>query len=112
MMPLRVMEGDDRTDVYRAIADPTRRRILILLGREELSVSALAERFPVTRPAISQHLATLREAGLVRFRKDGRTRYYRARFEPLGEVVDWLAYFDAFWSDKLAGLERYLSEAE
>lgn len=104
------MEPDGRTDVYRAIADPTRRRILTLLEREELSVSTLAARFPVTRPAISQHLATLREASLVRYRRDGRTRYYRARLEPLGEVVDWLAYFDAFWSDRLAALHRYLSE--
>jgi DNA-binding transcriptional ArsR family regulator len=97
-------------DVYRAIADPTRRRILTLLGAGELPVNALAEQFPVTRPAISQHLALLRAAGLVARRKEGRTRYYRVRPEPLGEVVDWLTYFDEFWNDRLSSLERYLAE--
>jgi DNA-binding transcriptional ArsR family regulator len=96
--------------VYGAIADPTRRRILHLLGERELSVNALAEHFPVTRPAISQHLGVLRNAGLVEHRKEGRTRYYRARGEGLREVVDWLAYFDVFWARRLAALERYLGE--
>ncbi|HVS14212.1 MAG TPA: metalloregulator ArsR/SmtB family transcription factor [Thermoanaerobaculia bacterium] len=97
-------------DVYVAIADPTRRRILRLLFDNEMSVTDLAEGFPVTRPAISQHLGVLRESGLVSYRKEGRTRFYRARPEPLAEVIDWLSYFDAFWTEKLAGLGRYLSE--
>lgn len=97
-------------DVYAAIADPTRRRILRLLNESELSVNALAEQFTVTRPAVSQHLGVLREAGLVVYRRDGRTRYYRTNAEPLREVIDWVAYFDAFWDDRLARLDRYLSE--
>ncbi len=96
--------------VYDAIANPTRRRILHLLDAEEMSVNDLAGRFPVTRPAISQHLGTLRQAGLVEHRKAGRVRYYRARPEPLREVVDWLSHFDAFWDEKLAALTRHLSE--
>lgn len=98
------------TDVYLAIADPTRRRILRLLAGEKMSVTEIARRFPVTRPAISQHLAVLRDAGLVAYSKEGRSRFYRVRAEPLAEVVDWLATFDAFWDEKLAGLSRYLSE--
>jgi DNA-binding transcriptional ArsR family regulator len=97
-------------DVYGAIADPTRRRILSLLHGNEMSVSDLAAGFPVTRPAISQHLGVLREAGLVAYRKEGRTRYYRARAEGLTEVIDWLSYFDVFWTQKLGGLAGYLSE--
>lgn len=99
-------------DVYGAIADPTRRRVLRLLVEQEMSVNELAEGFTVTRPAISQHLRVLRDAGLVSYRKDGRTRYYHARTEPLGEVIDWLSYFDVFWNDKLGQLSRYLTEEE
>ncbi len=99
-------------DVYGAIADPTRRRILELLTVNEMSVNALARRFPVTRPAISQHLGVLRDSGLVSARKEGRKRYYRARPEGLAEVVDWLSYFDAFWTDKLDALRRYLDREE
>lgn len=100
------------SDVYGAIADPTRRQLLHLLTGDEMSVTVLARRFPVTRPAISQHLGVLREAGLVSQRKEGRRRYYRARPEGLGEVVDWLSYFDAFWTEKLQALRRYLDEDE
>lgn len=97
-------------DVYGAIADPTRREILHLLGKEEMSVTALAAHFPVTRPAVSQHLGVLREAGLVENRKNGRNRYYRTREEGLSELIDWLAYFDVFWNRKLDALERYLDQ--
>jgi DNA-binding transcriptional ArsR family regulator len=99
-------------DVYGAIADPTRRRVLRLLVEQEMSVNELAEGFTVTRPAISQHLRVLRDAGLVSYRKDGRTRYYQARTEPLGEVIDWLSCFDVFRDEKLGRLSRYLSEDE
>ncbi|MEX0899503.1 MAG: metalloregulator ArsR/SmtB family transcription factor [Gammaproteobacteria bacterium] len=97
-------------NAYGALADPTRREILHLLGSEEMSVSALAAHFPVTRPAVSQHLGVLREAGLVDNRKKGRTRYYKTRQEGLTELIDWLAYFDVFWDRKLNALERYLDK--
>lgn len=99
-------------DVYGALADPTRRRILRLLSDRELTVGDLAERFPVTRPAISQHLGVLRGAGLVEQRKEGRSRYYRTRPEGLREVVDWLAYFDGFWTERMGSLRAYLSREE
>jgi DNA-binding transcriptional ArsR family regulator len=97
-------------DVYAAIADQTRRRILQLLVNTEMSVNEIAEGFAVTRPAISQHLGVLRDAGLVTYRKDGRTRFYRAQTAPLGEVIDWLSYFDHFWTNGIARLSRYLDE--
>lgn len=97
-------------DVYAALADPTRREILRLLSHEEVTVNDLASHFPVTRPAISQHLAILREASLVVYRREGRTRYYRASAEPLHEVINWLAYFDVFWEAKLSALRRHLTK--
>lgn len=96
--------------VYGAISDPTRREILRLLNEREMSVGALASHFPVTRPAVSQHLGILRDAGLVEDRKEGRMRYYRTRTEGLGDLIDWLSYFDVFWTSKLGALGRYLSE--
>jgi DNA-binding transcriptional ArsR family regulator len=98
--------------VFHAIADETRRRILVLLRDGERSVVELASHFPVTRPAISQHLRVLKDARLVRVRREGRTHYYRVETAPLNGVVDWLAYFDAFWDDKLGALARHLEKKE
>ena len=77
--------------VFEAIAQPTRREILALLAAGELSAGAIAERFSVTQPAVSQHLRVLREAGLVAQRQDGSRRIYRIRPEGLGDLHDFLA---------------------
>jgi DNA-binding transcriptional ArsR family regulator len=97
-----------RVDVYLAIADPTRRRLLDLLGAGERPVNQLAAPFRMSRPAISQHLRILRRVGLVDVRKDGRERRYRVRGERLREVFDWVAHFETFWSEKLTALGKYL----
>ena len=86
----------------RAIAEPRRRRILQLVAQDELAAGEIAEHFEVTRPAISQHLTVLREAGLVTERRDGRRRLYRARPEGLLELRGFL---DEFWADGLARLK-------
>jgi DNA-binding transcriptional ArsR family regulator len=86
----------------RAIAEPHRREILSLVREEELSAGEIASRFEVTRPAISQHLTVLREAGLVSERRDGTRRLYRARPEGLGELREFL---EGFWSDRLERLK-------
>lgn len=91
-----------------AIADPIRRRVLELVRDDELPAGVLAERFDVSRPAVSRHLRVLREAGLVIERREGRQRLYRANLEPLAELRDWL---DDFWSGRLAAL-RNLAEKE
>ena len=89
--------------VYEAIADPTRRAILALLVERPAAVAQIAGRFPVSRPAISKHLRTLLEAGLVRREAAGRMNIYRAEPEPLGEVMGWV---ESLWSGKLARLKR------
>jgi DNA-binding transcriptional ArsR family regulator len=83
------------SDVHRAISDPTRRRILDLLSEGERSVQQLVSGFRISQPAISQHLRVLREAGLVRVRRQGRLRVYSLRTERLREVRDWLAALDS-----------------
>ena len=90
----------------RAIAEPNRRAILLLVRDREMTAGAIAARFDVTRPAISQHLAVLREAGLVDERRDGVRRWYRAR--PSG-IADLRAWLEAFWDD---GLGRLKAAAE
>ena len=90
----------------RAIADGHRRAILRLVRREELPAGAIAAHFAVTRPAISQHLRVLKEAGLVSERREGTRRLYRARPERVAELRRFL---DEFWSDRL---ERLRDAAE
>jgi DNA-binding transcriptional ArsR family regulator len=98
----------DRRDIFHAIGDPTRRRLVDLLARGEQPVNDLASRFSMTRPAISQHLRILRLAGVVNSRRRGRERRYRLRPQRLREVYDWVAHYERFWPRKLKALGEYL----
>jgi DNA-binding transcriptional ArsR family regulator len=93
----------------RAIAAPTRQRILRLVWDAELSAGEIAAQFDVTRPAISQHLAVLREAGLVSERRNGTRRLYRARPDGLADLK---AFLDEFWGDRLEALKREAEHEE
>jgi DNA-binding transcriptional ArsR family regulator len=95
-------------DVFAAVGDPTRRRVLDLLSRGELPVRQIAAPFAMTRPAISQHLRILRRARLVEVRRAGRERFYRLRARPLREVYDWVTHYQRFWQGKLKALGAYL----
>ena len=88
-----------RTDGLAALGDPTRRAIFERLGREPLAVGELARELPVSRPAVSQHLKVLKDAGLVTDRAEGTRRIYQ--LDPAG-VGALRAYLDQFWSDALA----------
>jgi DNA-binding transcriptional ArsR family regulator len=98
--------------VLRAIADPTRRELLGLLMDGALPVNRLAEPFPMSRPAISQHLRVLREAGLVTERRVGRERWYRLEPAPLRAVSAWVRQYERFWDARLDALGRYLEEED
>ena len=93
----------------RAIAEPRRRRILELVREQELSAGEIASQFEITRPAISQHLGVLKEAGLVDERRNGTRRMYRARPEGLAGLKTFL---DAFWDEKLEALQREAEREE
>lgn len=95
---------------YAALADPSRRRILDLLRRRDRSVSDLVEGIGLSQPGVSKHLRVLREAGLVHVRKDGRTRWYSLRPQPLAELDRWLEPYRVHWSERLDALERHLEE--
>jgi DNA-binding transcriptional ArsR family regulator len=94
--------------VVQALVEPRRREILELVRDRELAAGEIARHFDVTRPAVSQHLSVLRDAGLVSERRDGTRRHYRARPEGLDELR---SYLDEFWRDGLRRL-KMAAEAE
>ncbi|TGV22504.1 ArsR family transcriptional regulator [Mesorhizobium sp. M00.F.Ca.ET.186.01.1.1] len=93
-------------DVFQAIADPTRRKLLQLLTDQEMPVTAISRHFPISRTAVSKHLRILSEAGLVKEQRVGRETRYRMQPEPLAELKSWLSYYDRFWDNKLTALKR------
>jgi DNA-binding transcriptional ArsR family regulator len=99
-------------DIYRAIADPSRRRILDMLATGDRTVTALMEPFDMSQPAISKHLRVLREAGLVVERKVGRHRHYSLSPEPLREIATWLGHYRKFWRTRLTAFARLLDEED
>ena len=92
------------------IAEPTRRRILELLGERERPVTELVELLSLSQPGVSKHLRVLRKAGLVQVRQDGQRRWYQLDAAPLAEVDAWLTPFRRFWSEHLDALEKHLEE--
>jgi DNA-binding transcriptional ArsR family regulator len=100
-----------KADVYFAIADPTRRALLRRLAKEgERSVSKLLAPFAISQPAVSKHLRILREAKLVRSRKEGRERLYAIEARKLQEVYNWVSHFEQYWDEKLDALGKYLDK--
>ena len=98
--PPRRRPRRDPPDIFAAVADPTRRRLLDLLSVGEQAVNELAELFRISRPAISQHLRVLREVGAVAERRVGRERRYRLRPAALREVAAWIARYERLWSGR------------
>ena len=99
-----------QNDVFRAIADPTRRAILDRLRAGPAPVNALAADFEQSRPAISKHLRVLREARLVSEERAGRERVYRLEPQPLQRALGWLEGYRSFWQRNLDHLKRYLED--
>lgn len=100
-----------RRDVFQAIADPTRRDIINLLAAgERMNLNSVAEKFEVSRPAISKHIKILTECGLVTIKQQGRERYCEAKLEKLSEVSAWIEQYRKFWGTKLDALENYLGQ--
>jgi DNA-binding transcriptional ArsR family regulator len=98
--------------VFRALADPSRRAIFERLTSGEAAVKELTARFDISQPAVSQHLAALRNAGLVSERRHGRLVYYRVRPKGLRPLINWLAHYQAFWPERLDRLQSLLKEMD
>ena len=98
--------------IFLALADPSRRAIFESLTRGESAVKDLTARFDISQPAVSQHLAALKEAGLVNARRDGRCVYYRVRPRGMKPLIDWIAHYRAFWTERALRLERLLEKTD
>ena len=97
-----------RRDVFQAIADPVRRDIIDLLVEEELTINAIAEKFDISRPAISKHIKILNECDLVIINQHGRERFCQIKPESLFEIADWVGKYRKLWEEKLDSFENYL----
>ena len=101
-----------RRDVFQAIADPTRREIISLIAHQSLHLNSVAEKFDMSRPAISKHIKILTECGLITIKQEGRHRYCEAKLEKLNEISIWVEQYRKFWTQKLDALETYLEELQ
>lgn len=101
-----------RRDVFQAIADPTRRKIIGIVAKQPLNLNSVAENFQVSRPAISKHIKILTECGLIEIKQQGRERFCEAKLDKLNEVSHWVEQYRQFWEQKLDALEIYLNELQ
>lgn len=98
--------------IFHALADPSRRAIFESLTRGETAVKDLTARFDISQPAVSQHLATLKNAGLVSSRREGRLVYYRVEPQGLQPLIDWIEHYRSFWTERIDRLEHLLEEMD
>ncbi|HZF67914.1 MAG TPA: metalloregulator ArsR/SmtB family transcription factor [Gemmatirosa sp.] len=94
--------------IFQALADPSRRALYESLAGGEAAVKDLTARFDLSQPAVSQHLAALKGAGLVSARREGRRVYYRVEPRGLQPLADWVAHYRAFWTERVGRLEQLL----
>jgi DNA-binding transcriptional ArsR family regulator len=102
----------EKHDVFKAIADPTRREVLRLLAESERPISEITSHFSMSRTAVTKHLQILTEAELISGRKEGREKIYMLHPEPLTEVKQWLSYYEKFWENKLSMLRHMVENNE
>ncbi len=101
-----------RRDVFQAIADPLRRDIIKLLAEEALTINAVAEKFDVSRPAISKHLRILNECGIIEINQKGRERYCQIQPKNLIPAFLWIGQYKSLWEDKIDSFEQYLNKLQ
>jgi DNA-binding transcriptional ArsR family regulator len=102
----------DENRIFHALADPSRRAIFESLTRGEAAVKDLTARFDISQPAVSQHLGALRDAGLVRGRREGRSVYYQVEPRGMRPLLNWIAHYQAFWKTRIDRLERLLEKID
>jgi DNA-binding transcriptional ArsR family regulator len=98
-----------RRDVFQAIADPTRRAILVLIALQAMTPNALAEELGSSRQAISKHLRVLRECEMINQEQQGREIYYRTEIDKMKEIDKWLEQFRKIWENRFSQLDDLLS---
>ncbi len=101
-----------RRDVFQAIADPVRREIIEMLSKEALSVNEVAEKFEISRPAISKHLKILNECGIVDFSQTGRERLCLIQPQKLIPAFLWIKQYNELWEDRIDSFEKHVNQLQ
>lgn len=96
--------------IFRAIADPTRRDILLMLRGQDMTIAQVAQHFDMTRAAVKKHLTVLSDGGLIHVQPSGRERINSLNPGAMAPVLTWLTYFDAFWDERLADLKTEIEK--
>lgn len=95
---------------FRALADPTRRDILQMLAKRDMTIAEVAENFQMTRAAVKKHLSVLNDGGLIVVRSDGRTKVNALNVGGMKQLLGWFDYFDTFWDDRLLDLKTEIEK--
>ena len=96
-------------DVFQVVGDPSRRKMLMLLAEEKLTINNLADHFDMSRPAVSKHVKILNQAGFISIEDVGRERYCALKRDGFDELKTWVSFFDRFWESRLKKLESLLN---
>jgi DNA-binding transcriptional ArsR family regulator len=96
-------------DTFQVIGDPSRRKMLVLLSADSLTINSLADNFDMSRPAVSKHVKILESAGFISIKDIGRERYCTLKKDGFEELQAWISHFDEFWASKLKKLETLLN---
>jgi len=100
----------DTQPTFRALADPTRRDILLMLRDKDMTIAEVAGKFDMTRAAVKKHLTVLSDGGLITVRAQGRKRINALNPAGMAPLRDWLTFFDAFWDDRLSALKSAIEK--
>lgn len=104
------MTTESRRDVFQAIADPTRRKIIDLLSHEKMNLKAIADHFDISRPAISQQIKILDECGIIKTEREGRETFCSIQPKELKKIVDWAGKYAELWENRIDSFEVYVNK--
>ena len=101
-----------RRDVFQAIADPTRRQIIDIIAKQPLNLNSVAEKFDMSRQAVSLHIKILEECGLITLKQQGRERFCEVKLDKLNKVSVWVDQYKQYWEQRLDSMEKYLNKLQ
>jgi DNA-binding transcriptional ArsR family regulator len=104
------MTSESRRDIFQAIADPTRRRIIELVSHQPMNLRSIASYFDISRPAISQQIKILNECGVLEVTRDGRETFCKVFPDELKKIADWAARYAPLWEEKIDSFEAYVNK--
>jgi DNA-binding transcriptional ArsR family regulator len=104
------MTTESRRDIFQAIADPTRRKIIDLISHQSMNLKTLAEYFDISRPAISQQVKILNECGLVEIKREGRETFCHIQPKELKKIADWAGRYAGLWEQRIDSFEKYVNK--